>query len=405
MSIAERLVIVGAGMVAARLLGELAERCPARYRVTVLGAEPHPPYNRILLSPLLAGECAVADLDLAGSCALEEVHFQLGDPVARIDRLRRVAVAQSGACYLYDKLVLATGASAVRPALAGIDRTGVFTFRDRNDAEALISASATARRAVVIGGGLLGLEAACGLARRGIAVTVVHLMDWLMERQLDAAAGALLRRSLEARGVTVIVAAETEAVLGETRATAVRLKDGCILPADLVVFAIGVRPNVALARAAGLAVRRGIVVDDAMTTSDPSILALGECNEHRGSTYGLVAPLWEQTMVAAAQLAGESGQSYGGSLSATRLKVTGVELFSAGETEAAANGEEIVYQDPEAGIYRKLVLRDNRLVGAVLLGDARDSEWYVELIESAVDIRLLRSALVFGRAFVSGMAA
>ncbi len=397
----ERLVVVGAGMAGTRLLAELARRCPDRYAVTMLGAEPHDPYNRILLSSLLAGEREIADLALEDATALAGARFRLGDPVAALDREQRIATTQSGARIAYDRLVLAVGAGPVRPKLPGIELPGVFTFRDRSDAEALIAASREAERAIVVGGGLLGLEAAYGLARRGVRVTVVHLMDWLMERQLDAAAAALLHRSLAARGIEVLLTAETEAVLGPNRASGLRLKDGRVLSADLVVFAIGIRPDIALAHAAGLEVRRGVVVDDRMTTSDPAVFAIGECAEHRGATYGLVAPLWEQTAVLAAFLAGDGDSRYHGSLSATSLKVTGIELFSAGQIEAGCDSEEIVYEDPEAGIYRKLVLKHGRLAGAVLLGDARDGGWYVELMRDAADIGAMRQALVFGRDFAA----
>jgi nitrite reductase (NADH) large subunit len=398
----ERLVIVGAGMASSRLLGELALRCPGRYDVTVLGAEPHDPYNRILLSSLLSGERKIEDLGLEDTRALLGTRFLLGDPVASLDRAQQIVVTKSGTRLGYDRLLLAVGSEPVRPPLAGIDLPGVFTFRDRSDAEALIAASVSARHAVVVGGGLLGLEAAYGLARRGVAVTVVHLMGWLMERQIDTDAALLLQLSLEARGITVMLQAETEAVVGNGRASALRLEDGTELPADLVVFAIGIRPSIALAQQAGLAVNRGIVVDDRMMTSDPRILAIGECAEHRGATYGLVAPLWEQAAVAASVLAGDGDSAYAGSLPATSLKVTGVELFSAGETQAKDGAEEIVYADPEAGIYRKLVVKNGCLTGAVLLGDARDGNWYVELIRRAADISVIRRDLVFGRAFVTG---
>ena len=397
----ERLLLIGAGMAANRLLGELADRCPDRYDVTVLGAEPHRPYNRILLSPLLGGEKHVDDLALTESDALPDARFHLGDAVVLLDRDQRVAVTESGARFSYDRLVLCTGSNPIRPNLPGSDLAGVHTFRDRADTDALIDATTTARHAVVIGGGLLGLEAACGLARRGIKVAVVHLMNWIMERQLDPAAGALLRASLETRGVDVITGGDTEAILGDEHATGLRLKDGRELPADLVVFAIGVRPNVALAKSAGLTVGRGIIVDDVLTTSDPAILAIGECVEHRGAVYGLVAPLWEQAAVTAAVLAGDDDSRYGGSWVSTSLKVTGVELFSAGDIQAAPDVEEIVFEDREAGIYRKLVVRNGRLAGAVLLGDARDGAWYLDLIRSAANIESFRNDLIFGRDFIA----
>jgi nitrite reductase (NADH) large subunit len=397
----ERLVIIGAGMAAARFLAELALHCPQRYDITLIGAEPHDPYNRILLSSLLAGDRTAEDLMLEEARVLPGVTFLVGEAVASIDRATSAVQTASGARIPYDRLVLAVGSDPIRLPLPGMDLPGVFTFRDRSDAEGLIEASETARRAVVVGGGLLGLEAAYGLARRGVAVTVVHLMGWLMERQIDTNAARVLQASLAARGMDVLLEAETEAVLGETRATGLRLKDGRALPADLVVFAIGIRPNIGLARDAGLTVRRGVVVDDAMTTSDPRIIAIGECAEHRGATYGLVAPLWEQAAVAAQQLAGVCKNLYAGSLIATSLKVTGVELFSAGQILADEGAEEIVYEDKGAGIYRKLVLKDGRIAGAVLLGDARDSGWYLDLMRRAADVTAMRYDLVFGRDFVT----
>ncbi len=397
----KRLVIIGAGMAANRLLGELGSRCPGAYDVMILGAEEHRPYNRILLSSLLAGERCGDDLVLDESRALADAAFHLGDPAASVDRAQRIVITASGARFPYDRLVLAVGSEPIRPGLPGMELPGVFTFRDRNDAEALIRASVMSRRAVVVGGGLLGLEAAYGLARRGVSVTVVHLMPWLMERQIDSAAAALLQASLEARGIEVIREADTAAILGDGCVSALELKDGRILRADLVVVAIGIRPNAALARDAGLLINRGIVVDDRMATSDPRILAIGECAEHRGATYGLVAPLWDQAAVAAAQLAGDTASVYTGSLPATSLKVTGVELFSAGQVQAENGAEEIVYQDPEAGVYRKLVLKRGRLIGAVLLGDSRDGSWYLDLMRRAADIKPLRRDLVFGRDFIA----
>lgn len=394
-----RLVIVGAGMTAARLLAELARRCPNRYAVTVAGGETRLPYNRVLLSQVLAGERRVEDLALEDAQALTGVTFRLGDPVAAIVRNDRVAVTASGMRIPYDRLVLAVGSSPLRPPIPGIGLDGVFTFRDVDDAATLIAASGSACRAVVVGGGLLGLEAAYGLAQRGVRVTVVHLMGWLMERQLDAAAGALLRDTLVRRGMAVMIEAETVAITGDGKADGVALRDGRRLPADLVVFAIGIRPNAALAQAAGLASGRGIVVDDTLTTTDPRILAIGECAEHRGTTYGLVAPLWEQTAVVAARLAGEDSV-YVGSRPAATLKVGGVELYSTGRVTTEEGDEEIVYEDADAGIYRKLVLRDDRIAGAVLLGDARDGAWYGELMRQEADVGRMRADLVFGRAFV-----
>ena len=278
-----------------------------------------------------------------------------------------------------------------------------MTYRDLDDVNAMLSASERGGRAVVIGGGLLGLEAAAGLKAQGMDVTVVHLMPWLMERQLDAPAAGLLRASLERRGIKFILGAETTAILGADRVTGVRLKDGRRLAADLVVMAAGIRPNAELARAAGLRGNRGVVVDDAMRTSDPAIFAVGECVEHRGVSYGLVAPLWEQVAVCARQLAGDATARYEGSTAAATLKVTGIEMYSAGDFAPSEGAEDIVLQDPGRGVYRKLVVRDGRLVGAVLLGDASDGGWYSDLIRTGTPIAERRRQLIFGRRFAEAV--
>jgi nitrite reductase (NADH) large subunit len=397
-----RLVVVGNGMAGARLVEEVHRRAPGRYAVTVLGAEPTPAYNRIMLSAVLAGDKTVPDIVLGSDAApAPDTNIVTGDAAVAIDRDAHRVRTASGRSFAYDVLVLATGSNPIMLPLPGVDLPGVATFRDLQDVAVMIAAASRRGRAVVIGGGLLGLEAAEGLRRRGMAVTVVHLMPFLMERQLDASASALLQRSLETRGLSFVLSAETEAILGQGRVEGVRLADGRILPADLVVMAVGIKPNAELARTAGLACGRGVIVDDAMCSSDAAIYAVGECVEHRGRSYGLVAPLWEQVEVCARRLAGNALAAYAGSMTATSLKVTGVDLYSVGELSAdGGNGEEIVLSDPGRGVYRKLVLRDGRLTGAVLYGDAADGAWYAELVREGRTLNGVRGELVFGRAFI-----
>lgn len=402
----ERLVIVGAGMAAHRLVEELLERAPHRYAITLLGAEPHAPYNRILLSQVLSGEKRREDTVLADPTCLASrgVRFRANAAVAAIDRELRFVVTAAGEVIGYDKLVLATGSQPIRPAIAGAHLPGVVAFRDLDDVETMLAAARPGARGVVVGGGLLGLEAAAGLAQRGMAVSVVHLMPTLMERQLDADAARLLAGSLAARGIAVFAAAEAEAILGEDAVTGMRLKGGRELAADLVVIAIGIRPNAELARRAGLECGRGIRVDDALATSDPAVFALGECIEHRNQTFGLVAPIWEQARVLADRLAGGDAR-YEGSASYASLKVTGIDLFSAGVFEPRAGDEPVVLRDRAAGVYRKLVLREGRLAGALLYGDAGDADWYLELIRSQAPVEPIRRALMFGRGFAESLAA
>ena len=402
----ERLVIVGAGMAAHRLVEELLEKAPGRHAITLLGAEPHAPYNRILLSQVLSGEKRREDTMLADATGLASrgVRFRGGSAVSAIDRDLRFVVTAAGEVIGYDKLVLATGSQPIRPAIPGASLSGVVAFRDLDDVEAMLAAARPGARAIVIGGGLLGLEAAAGLAKRGMGVSVVHLMPTLMERQLDGDAAGLLAGSLAARGIAVAAGAEAEAIRGDESVTGVRLKGGRESPADLVVIAIGIRPNTELARRAGLACGRGVQVDDGLATSDPAIFALGECVEHRNQTFGLVAPIWEQARVLADRLVG-GGASYAGSTSYASLKVTGIDLFSAGIFEPAPGDEPVVLRDRASGVYRKLVLRQGRLAGALLYGDAGEADWYLELIRSQAPVERIRRALMFGRGFAESAAA
>ena len=402
----ESLVVIGNGMATMRLVEELSQHALGRYAIAVIGEEPRLAYNRVLLSSVLAQEVSRSDIELKSAQWWRNrgVTLIYGQTATAINpSIRRVKLA-SGATLPFTKLVLATGSRPIRLNVPGMQLSGVMTFRDLGDVAA-IEAAATARpKAVVIGGGLLGLEAAYGLAKTGSQVSVVHLMDRLMERQLDARASAMLKSAVEARGIAVHLNAETAGILGRQRAQAVSLKDGRQIEADLVVVAAGIRPNVELARTADLAVNRGILVDDCLQTSKPGIHAIGECAEHRGICYGLVEPAYDQARALAAHLAGEAG-GYSGSILATNLKVSGVNVFSAGDFLGAPGSEQIVLSDPGLGSYKKLLIADGRLTGAVLFGDTADGLWYLELIRAGASVEAFRDDIVFGRALAMRKAA
>jgi nitrite reductase (NADH) large subunit len=396
----EPLVIVGNGMAATRLVDELTRLSPDRYAITVVGEEPSMAYNRVLLSSLLAREIEDCDLELKPRTWWDErcISIVSGRQATGIEPKRRIVRLRGGTQLAYAKLVLATGSEPIRLPLPGADLPGVQTFRTRTDVSAMLLRTSGKMRAVVIGGGLLGLEAAYGLKKAGAEVTVVHLMDRLMERQLDQRSAAMLKAALEALGINVLLNAESVAVQGRRKVGGLRLADGRVVDCDLVVMAAGIRPRAGLARLADLTVNRGIVVDDQLQTSAADVYAIGECAEHRGVCYGLVEPAYEQAHVLARHLGGEE-TSYKGSLLATNLKVSGVGVFSAGDFLGADGGEPIVLSDPEHGIYRKLIVKDGRIAGAVLLGDTGDALWYLDLIRSGAPIAAMREALVFGRAF------
>jgi nitrite reductase (NADH) large subunit len=393
-----RLVVVGNGMAGMRVVEELLKQAPDEYEIVVFGAEPHGNYNRILLSPVLSGEKKREEIMLHTPewYAEHGVTLHMGDPVVSINRRKRIVKSQQGVEVQYDRLLLATGSQPIVLPIPGAKLPGVVTFRDLADVEAMLAATARGRRAVVIGGGLLGLEAANGLRSRGMDVTVVHLLDTLMERQLDSAAASLLKASLASRGIGFKMPAETTELVGDDRVRAVRFKDGSEIETDLVVMAVGVRPNTELARAAGLQCERGVLVDDTLQTFDPAIYAVGECVQHRKVTFGLVAPLWEQARVCAVHLAERGTSRYRGSLQATSLKVTGIDLYSAGEFQGSDHAEDIVLRDPGRQVYKRLIVRDNKLRGAVLFGDASAGPWYAELIEAGRDVADLRDKLLFG---------
>ena len=399
----EHLIVIGNGMAGCRAIEELLARDPARYRVTIFGAERHVNYNRIMLSPVLAGEKTFDEIILNGADWYDANGIMLvsGDPVIAIDRAARTVTSRSGVTMDYDRLLIATGSDPFIIPVPGKDLPGVISFRDMKDVEHMLGAAERGGSAVVIGGGLLGLEAAHGLSLRGMQVTVLHIMPTLMERQLDEAAGWLLKTALEARGQTILTGADTAAIQGDGKVEAVHLKDGTIIPADLVVMAVGIRPSVALARASGLAVGRGIQVDDHMVTSDPAILAVGECVEHDGQVYGLVAPLWDMCRALADGLT-DQHSGYRPAATSTKLKVAGLDVFSAGDFSGGDGAEDIVLRDASRGIYKRVVVKDDRIVGAVLYGDTADGGWYFDLLRKQDSIADIRDALIFGQAFASG---
>jgi nitrite reductase (NADH) large subunit len=396
-----KLVMVGNGMAGARTLEELLKLAPELYDITVFGAESHANYNRILLSPVLAGEMTVTDIMLNDVGWYEEhgIRLHLDKKIVTLDRRARKVVAADGTEAEYDRLLLATGSNPFILPIPGKDLPGVITYRDIRDTQEMVDTAQRYSRAAVIGGGLLGLEAANGLKLRGMDVTVIHLMPWLMERQLDRTAAGMLQKSLEAKGLKFLLEKQTaELVAGESgRVCAVRFKDGETIAADLVVMAAGIRPNTELAESARLHCDRGIVVSDTMQTYDPRIYAVGECVSHRGVAYGLVAPLFEMAKVCANHLAHYGIGRYEGSVTSTKLKVTGIDLFSAGDFIGNDQTEEIILHDPAGGVYKKLVVQDNRIVGGVLYGDTADGAWYFQMLRDRHDIHEIRDHLMFGQ--------
>jgi nitrite reductase (NADH) large subunit len=396
--VSEPLVVVGNGMAAARLVDELTKAAQGRYAIAVIGEEPRLAYNRVLLSSVLAGETASHDIELQPASWWRDrgVTVKYGCVVTEIDVGRRELRIANEESIAFSRLVLATGSTALRLNVPGANLAGVHTFRDSRDVDLLLTLAAQKKRVVVVGGGLLGLEAAYGLAKAGASATLLHLMDRLMERQLDMPAAELLKSLVERKGIKVLLNANTARLHGETRVEGIELADGYRIDADAVIFAAGIRPNVALAKQAGIPINRGIVVDDHLQTGAPDIFALGECAEHRGICYGLVEPAYEQARVLARHLAG-GGAAYNGSIVATNLKVSGVSVFSAGDFMGADGSETIVLNDVRHGTYKKLVISDGRLVGAVLVGDVGEALWYLELIRSQEPIAGIRNRMMFGR--------
>lgn len=402
-----KLVMVGNGMAGVRTLEELLKLAPEMYDITVFGAEPHANYNRILLSPVLAGEQTIQDIMLNDVDWYSEhgITLHLNKKIVSIDRHKRIVTADDGTAVAYDRLIMATGSNPFMLPVPGKDLPGVIGYRDIADTDAMIDAAKVYKHAVVIGGGLLGLEAANGLKLRGMDVTVIHINEWLMERQLDKPAAKLLQKSLEAKGLKFLLQKHTaELVQGESgRVCAVKFKDGEEIPADIVVMAVGIRPNTALAESAGIHCNRGIVVNDTMQTFDPRIYAIGECVNHRGIAYGLVAPLFEMAKVAANHLAEFGIARYVGSVTSTKLKVTGIDLFSAGDFAGGDDYEEILLSDPVGGVYKKIVIKDNKIAGAVMYGDTVDGAWYFQMLRDGRDVSDIRDHLMFGQSHVGDL--
>ena len=402
----KELIVVGNGMAPGRTLEKLNELDPDAYNVTIFNAEPRVSYNRVMLSPVLSGEEDFEKTIIHGDDWYFKHNFILyrGCPVTDIDREARMVKAANGIAEPYDKLLIATGSSPIKLSVPGIDKKGVLSYRDLDDVKAMLSAAETRRQAVVIGGGLLGLEAAAGLRNRGMEVTVVHRNPTLMDRQLDETAGHLLQRAIESLGIRVLTGRHTKAITGDEHVKGVLFQDGSSIQADVVVMAVGIRPSVWLAENAGLHINRGIVVDQHMRTSDPDILAIGECAEFEGETYGLLAPLYEMANVAAATLLGDEQQHFENRVTAAQLKVTGIDLYSAGDFTDGGNREEIVLRDPNQGVYRRLVVEDNRLVGTVLYGDTSSMGWYFQMIKDKTDISGIRDYMIFGPGYTEGAA-
>ncbi|TJV92656.1 MAG: NAD(P)/FAD-dependent oxidoreductase, partial [Mesorhizobium sp.] len=400
----EKLVIIGNGMAPGRMLEHLLEKAPDLYQVTIFNAEPRVNYDRIMLSPVLSGEKDYEEIIIHGDgwYIKHGITLYKGHKIVAIDRKAKTVTSDHGVTEPYDKLVIATGSVPFIIPVPGHDLPGVLTYRDLDDVQAMLLAAQSRAKAVVIGGGLLGLEAAAGLNSQGMDVTVLHVMPTLMERQLDPAAGYLLQRAVEQRGIKVITKANTQAITGKGKVEQVELADGTIIPATLVVMAVGIRPNATLAKDAGIAVNRGIVVDAGMRSNDPDIFALGECAEVNGMVYGLVAPLYEMARVAASQLAGDEAAAFVHSDTPTKLKVTGIELFSLGDFAEGEDRQEIVLRDAAAGVYKRLVLRDDRIIGTVLYGETADGAWFNDLKKKQTDISEMRDTLIFGQSYQGG---
>ncbi|MFV5191574.1 MULTISPECIES: nitrite reductase small subunit NirD [Acinetobacter] len=397
-----KLVLIGNGLAGMRCLEDLLDMAPERYDITVIGEEPWGNYNRIMLSPVLSGEKTIDDIMLHPHAWYSDkgIKFIADDPAIKIDRTRKVVHTEKGESVDYDRLIIATGSSPFIPPVQGVDLKGVISFRDIYDVNTMIKYCESKKNAVVIGGGLLGLEAAYGLKQRGMNVTVLHLMDRIMERQLDGRASRMLRHSIEQKGINIITEANTEALLGvDGHVSQVRLKDGTVLDADLVIFAVGIRPNIALAQRAGLRCNRGILVNDTMQTFDPSIYAVGECIEHRNQTFGLVEPLWGQAFICATHLAEHGSLTFKSPTVPTQLKVSGVDVFSAGNFEPKEDYEDIILNDDKRQIYKRIIIQKDKVIGAVLFGDTEDGMWYAELIADQTPVSSFRNKLLFGKDF------
>ena len=399
----EKLVLIGNGMAGMRTIDELLKLAPNKYDISVLGAEPHGNYNRIMLSPVLAGDKTIDDIMTHDLQWYKDNNIALytNAVVKTIDRVHRKVITEQGVELIFDRLVLATGSNPFMLPIPGHDLDGVISFRDISDVNTMLETAKTHKKAVVIGGGLLGLEAANGLMLQGMDVTVVHKSNTLMNQQLDITASTLMKTELKAKGLHFLMGHVTASLTSDSdgRVTTVKFDDGSEIATDLVVMAIGIRPNITLARTSGLQCERGILVDDTMQTYTPNIYAVGECVQHRSQTFGLVAPLYEQARVCANHLADMGIARYISTTTATQLKVTGINLFSAGDFKGDSTTQDLVYQDPSRFIYKKIVLKANKIVGIVLYGDTRDGQWYFSLLNEQQDVTLMRKNMIFGRQY------
>ncbi len=396
----QKLVVIGNGMAGMRTVEELLKLEPDMYDITVFGDEPYGNYNRILLSLVLSGEKNNDEILIneVQWYADNNITLHAGKQITKIDRVNNNVSCDDGTSADYDRLLIATGSKSFIIPLPGADLPGVIGFRDIADVETMLTSAKNDKTAVIIGGGLLGLEAANGLMKQGMDVTVVHILDSLMERQLDEAASGMLLKSLIERGMKFRMSASTQSIEGDGKVERINFAEGDSIDTDLVVMAVGIRPNIQLAKDAGIHCERGIVVNDSLQTFDPKIYAIGECVQHRNEVYGLVAPLFEMSKVCANHLAGLGYSMYKGSMVSTKLKVTGIDLFSAGDFQTSADTEELSFSDESAGIYRKIVLKDNKIVGAVMYGDTIDGSWYFQLMRDKTDVSDFRKTLLFGQA-------
>jgi len=395
----EKLVLIGNGMAGMRTVDELLKRAPEKYDITVFGAEPHGNYNRIMLSPVLAGDKTIDEIIIHDLQWYQDNNITLhtSKSITQIDRENQKVIAEDGTTAHYDRLILATGSNPVILPVEGKALDGVISFRDINDVNVMIKTAKTHKKAIVIGGGLLGLEAANGLMIQGMDVSVVHRSGTLMNQQLDQTASDLMLAELQAKGMHFLMNHDTAELIGTDRVEKVRFKNGNEVEADLVVMAVGVRPNIKLAQDSGIACERGVLVDDTLKTYSANVYAVGECVQYRNETFGLVAPLYEQAKVCASQLANVGGAKYVSSVTATKLKVTGINLFSAGDFIGDEESETLIYQDPSRHIYKKLVLKENKVIGTVLYGDTTDGNWYFSLLDDKKDISSFREDILFGQ--------
>jgi len=384
----EKLVLVGNGMAGVNAIEHLLKLAPEQYDITIFGSEPHPNYNRILLSYVLAGDSKVQDIVIHPYewYAANNITLYTHQTVTGIDTAAQTVTSDKGVKVAYDKLIIATGSNPFMLPLPGADKEGVMAYRTIRDCEIMLESAKTYKKAIVIGGGLLGLEAARGFLNLGMKVDVVHINDTIMDRQLDRPASKMLQAALEEQGIRFLLAKHSAEIIGDKRVTGLKFKDGTVAEADLIVMAVGIRPNVQLAKQAELDCNPGIIVNDYLQTSVPNVYAVGECAMHRGVAYGLVAPLYEQGAVLAKHLAGVETGPYEGSIVYTKLKVSGVDVFSGGQYNDTEGSKAIRVHDEFSGIYKKVVIKDNKIIGAVLFGDTSDGTRLMQMIREQTDI-------------------